>query len=107
MIRSLFLSKQELDKLARRPVEPEPFKVSKLGILGAGLMGCGIAYVSALAGMEVILIDTDQAAADAGRDRTAALLEGAAKKGRLSPHAAASRGGPDHAGGWLCASQGL
>lgn len=88
MIRSLFLSKQELDKLARRPAEPAPFKVSKLGILGAGLMGCGIAYVSALAGMDVILIDTDQAAADAGRDRTAALLEGAAQKGRLSPEAA-------------------
>ena len=90
MIRSLFLSKQELDKLARRPAATPPSRVEKLGIIGAGLMGCGIAYVSALAGMEVMLIDVDQAAAEAGRDRTGALLEGAAKKGRLSAGAAAA-----------------
>lgn len=90
MIRSLFLSKQELDKLARRPTATPPSKVEKLGILGAGLMGCGIAYVSALAGMEVMLIDVDQAAAEAGRNRTGALLEGAAKKGRLSAGAASA-----------------
>ncbi len=90
MIRSLFLSKQELDKLARRPVETPPSQVKKLGIIGAGLMGCGIAYVSALAGMDVMLIDVDQAGAEAGRDRTGALLEGAAKKGRLSADAAAA-----------------
>lgn len=88
MIRSLFLSKQELDKLARRPAGPAPFEVGKLGILGAGLMGCGIAYVSALAGMQVMLFDIDQPAADAGKARTAGLLEAAAKKGRLKPEAA-------------------
>ena len=88
MIRSLFLSKQELDKLARRPQGPAPFEVKTLGILGAGLMGCGIAYVSALAGMTVKLLDVDQKAAEAGKARTAALLEGAAKKGRLSADAA-------------------
>ena len=88
MIRSLFLSKQELDKLARRPDGIDPFKVSKLGILGAGLMGCGIAYVSAVAGIDVVLMDVDQAGAEAGRDRVGGLLEGAAKKGRMAPEAA-------------------
>ena len=88
MIRSLFLSKQELDKLARRPDGVDPFKVSKLGILGAGLMGCGIAYVSAVAGIDVVLMDVDQAGAEAGRDRVGGLLEGAAKKGRMAPEVA-------------------
>ncbi len=47
MIRSLFLSMQELAKGARRPAGIAPFQVRKLGILGAGMMGAGIAYVSA------------------------------------------------------------
>ena len=84
MIRSLFLSKQELDKLARRPDGVEPFTVNKLGILGAGMMGCGIAYVSALAGMEVMLLDADQDGADKGKARVLSIMEGAVKKGRMS-----------------------
>ena len=57
MIRSLFLSMQDLGKGARRPANVPPTSVKKLGVLGAGMMGAGIAYVSALAGMEVVLID--------------------------------------------------
>ncbi|MBO6860919.1 enoyl-CoA hydratase-related protein, partial [Roseibium sp.] len=45
MIRSLFVSMQELNKLARRPVDQRPNKIRKIGILGAGFMGAGIAYV--------------------------------------------------------------
>jgi len=58
MMRSLFVNKGKADKLARRPEGVEKSKVSKLGILGAGMMGAGIAYVSARAGMRVILLDT-------------------------------------------------
>ena len=64
MIRSLFLSMGELNKGARRPADVPPTKLKKIGVLGAGFMGAGIAYVSASAGLEVVLIDRDQ---DVGR----------------------------------------
>ncbi|NNE24384.1 MAG: 3-hydroxyacyl-CoA dehydrogenase, partial [Rhizobiales bacterium] len=67
MIRSLFLSMQALGKGARRPREVEDQSVRKLGIVGAGFMGAGIAYVSARAGLEVVLLDQDQAGADKGK----------------------------------------
>ena len=82
MIRSLFLSMQELNKGARRPKGIAPFKVKKLGILGAGMMGAGIAYVSAQAGMEVVLLDTDQANAEKGKAYSEKLLNKQIEKGR-------------------------
>ncbi len=84
MIRSLFLSMQALSKGARRPPGVAPFKVRKLGILGAGMMGAGIAYVSARAGMEVILLDRDQISADKGKAYSEKLLSKALAKGRSS-----------------------
>ncbi|MFW5655078.1 MAG: enoyl-CoA hydratase-related protein, partial [Roseicyclus sp.] len=65
MIRSLFLNKQALEKGANRPDTPDQ-RVQKLGVIGAGMMGAGIAYVSAQAGIEVVLIDASQEAADRG-----------------------------------------
>src|SRR6516165_1069724 len=59
MIRSLFLSMQELNKGARRPQNVPPTKVKKLAIIGAGFMGASIGYVSARAGLDVVLIDRD------------------------------------------------
>ncbi len=59
-----------------------PSKVKKLGILGAGMMGAGIAYVSAKAGIDVVLLDTTQQAADRGKAYSQALLDKAVKKGR-------------------------
>ena len=62
MIRTLFVSMQELNKGARRPASVPPSKLKKIGIIGAGFMGAGIAYVTAQAGLEVVLIDRDQEA---------------------------------------------
>ena len=67
MIRSLFVSMQELNKGARRPKDVPPQKFKKVGIIGAGFMGASIGYVTALAGIEVVLIDRDQESADKGK----------------------------------------
>ncbi|MCS6821790.1 MAG: 3-hydroxyacyl-CoA dehydrogenase NAD-binding domain-containing protein [Microscillaceae bacterium] len=58
MVRTLFFSIGEANKGAARPKHIPEAKIQKIGILGAGMMGSGIAYVSALAGLEVILKDT-------------------------------------------------
>ena len=74
MIRSLFINKEALEKGANRPAAPDQ-KVRKLGVIGAGMMGAGIAHVSASAGIEVVLIDATQEAADRGRAHSEGLLD--------------------------------
>ncbi len=82
MIRSLFLSMGELNKGARRPANVPPTNLRKVGVLGAGLMGGGIAYVSALAGLDVVLVDRDQEAADKGKAYSDKLISSQIAKGR-------------------------
>jgi 3-hydroxyacyl-CoA dehydrogenase/enoyl-CoA hydratase/3-hydroxybutyryl-CoA epimerase len=89
MIRTLFVSLGELNKGARRPKNVPPTDLKKIGVLGAGFMGAGIAYVSALAGLEVVLIDRDQAAADKGKAHADSLLAAAVAKGRSTAEAKA------------------
>jgi 3-hydroxyacyl-CoA dehydrogenase/enoyl-CoA hydratase/3-hydroxybutyryl-CoA epimerase len=84
MMRSLFVSKGKADKLARRPEGVEPSQVRKLGILGAGMMGAGIAYVSARAGMEVVLLDTSQERAERGKSYSEGLLKKAIERGKTT-----------------------
>ena len=84
MIRSLFLSMQDLGKGARRPANVAPTQVKKLGVLGAGMMGAGIAYVSAQAGMEVVLIDRTIEDAEKGKAYSTKLLDGQIAKGRAT-----------------------
>ncbi len=57
-------------------------------MIGAGFMGAGIAYVAAKAGIEVVLVDRDQEAADKGKAHSASLMEGLVKKGRAKPEEA-------------------
>ena len=66
---------QALSKGARRPKDFDKYDVKKIGILGAGLMGAGIAYVTAKAGIEVVLIDMDQAAAEKGKEYSTKILD--------------------------------
>src|SRR5262249_48219276 len=82
MIRSLFVSMQELNKGARRPANEAPTSLKKIGIVGAGFMGAGIAQVSAAAGLQGELIDRDQETADKRQaDLHKALRDRAVKGG--------------------------
>ena len=74
MIRSLFINKEALEKGANRPKVADQ-SVKKLGVIGAGMMGAGIAYVSANAGIDVVLIDSTQEAADRGKAHSEGLLD--------------------------------
>ena len=74
MIRSLFLSKQALEKGANRPAVGDE-TVKKVGILGAGMMGAGIAHVSASAGIDVVLLDQSADAAEKGKAYSAGILD--------------------------------
>ena len=84
MIRSLFINKTALDKGAVRPKNIEPQQVKKVGILGAGMMGSGIAYVSAIAGIEVVLIDATQENADKGKSKVKGILQEGVKRRKTS-----------------------
>ncbi|WP_417523721.1 3-hydroxyacyl-CoA dehydrogenase NAD-binding domain-containing protein [Marinovum sp.] len=79
MIRSLFINKQALEKGANRPEAPDQ-RVRKVGVLGAGMMGAGITLVSAMAGIEVVLIDQKQEAADRGKSYTADYMDKGIKR---------------------------
>jgi len=85
MLRTLFFSLQECQKGARRPEGVPRFDVNKVGILGAGLMGQGIAHVSAKVGIEVVLLDRDLASAQRGKDKVAKTLDRRLQKGRTTP----------------------
>ena len=74
MIRSLFINKEALEKGANRPALPDQ-SVKRLGVIGAGMMGAGITYVAANAGIEVVLIDSTVEAAERGKAHAADLLD--------------------------------
>ncbi len=82
LMRTMFVNKGLADKLARRPAGPPKTQVRRLGILGAGMMGAGVAYVSALAGMEVVLIDSTLELAEKGKAYSRALLAKDVERGK-------------------------
>jgi 3-hydroxyacyl-CoA dehydrogenase / enoyl-CoA hydratase / 3-hydroxybutyryl-CoA epimerase len=83
MIRSLFVSMQDLNKGARRPANEPPTSLKKIGVVGAGFMGAGIAQVSAAAGLQVALIDRDQETAEKGKAGLHKALSDRVMKGRM------------------------
>ncbi len=83
LMRTLFVNKNLADALARRPEGVPKSKVAKLGVLGAGMMGAGIAYVSAQAGMEVVLLDMSAEGAAKGKDYSRKLLAKGVERGKL------------------------
>jgi 3-hydroxyacyl-CoA dehydrogenase/enoyl-CoA hydratase/3-hydroxybutyryl-CoA epimerase len=84
MIRSLFINKEALEKGANRPDVPDQ-KVKKVGVLGAGMMGAGITLVSAMAGIEVVLLDQSKDAAEKGRDYTASYMDKGIARKKATP----------------------
>ncbi|MFZ1681915.1 MAG: 3-hydroxyacyl-CoA dehydrogenase NAD-binding domain-containing protein [Rhizobiaceae bacterium] len=84
MVRSLFVSLQEINKGARRPKDEPETSLRKVGVLGAGFMGAGIAFVTAKAGIPVVLVDRDQDAADKGKAHSAGLMDDEIRKGRAT-----------------------
>lgn len=89
MMRTLFINKGAADKLVRRPEGPAKRPVTKLGILGAGMMGAGVAFVSARAGMQVVLLDTTKEKTESGKDYSRELLQKRIDKGRSTADKAA------------------
>ncbi|OJF98506.1 FAD-dependent oxidoreductase [Pararhizobium antarcticum] len=85
MIRSLFVSMQELGKGARRPAGIAKSKFAKIGVVGAGFMGASIAYVTAAAGIPVTLVDRDMDAATKGKAHSEGLVKDSVGKGRMTP----------------------
>jgi len=88
MIRTGFLGLQAAKKGKARPKEQPKYAVNKLGIIGAGMMGSGIAYVSAKAGMEVVLKDISVEAAEKGKSYSKKILDKAITRNRSTPEKA-------------------
>ncbi|MBR9833628.1 MAG: 3-hydroxyacyl-CoA dehydrogenase, partial [Alphaproteobacteria bacterium] len=84
MIRSLFLSTQALSKGASRPAGFDKYELNKVAVIGAGLMGAGIAYEQARAGIETVLVDISVENAEKGKDYARRLVEKQVSRGKMS-----------------------
>src|SRR3954467_5972074 len=82
MIQAFFFDLQQVNGTRGRPDSIEPYRATKVVVLGAGMMGAAIAYVCAKAGIEVVLKDVDQAAADRGKAYSQGLVDKAVQRGR-------------------------
>lgn len=84
MIRSLFVSMQALSKGGNRPQGIPEYAVKKVAVIGAGLMGAGIAYVQAKAGIETVLLDVNQESADKGKAYSQRIVDKDVSRGKIT-----------------------
>jgi 3-hydroxyacyl-CoA dehydrogenase/enoyl-CoA hydratase/3-hydroxybutyryl-CoA epimerase len=85
MIRTLFYAMGEANRLADRPRDVPRRGFTRIAVLGAGMMGAGLAYVGAQAGLDVVLLDTSLEAAEKGKAYGAKIMDAQVAKGRLAP----------------------
>jgi 3-hydroxyacyl-CoA dehydrogenase/enoyl-CoA hydratase/3-hydroxybutyryl-CoA epimerase len=90
MIQGSFLDRQTVARGGARPAGPAKTSVGKVGVVGAGIMGSGIAHACARAGISVVLADTDLEAAERGRAKVAKALDSQLAKGAVSAADAAA-----------------
>ncbi len=83
MVRTLFFAIGAANRLERRPAGIPTARFRRTGVLGAGMMGAGIAYQAAIAGLEVVLLDATLEQAEAGKAKVRALLEEQKRRRRL------------------------
>jgi 3-hydroxyacyl-CoA dehydrogenase/enoyl-CoA hydratase/3-hydroxybutyryl-CoA epimerase len=84
LIRTMFINKGKADGLANRPKDVEKLRIKKIGIVGAGTMGGGIAFCAAKSGIDVVLIDRDMESAEKGRAYSQKKLARDLEKGRTT-----------------------
>ncbi|MFR9752697.1 3-hydroxyacyl-CoA dehydrogenase NAD-binding domain-containing protein [Nocardia sp. 004] len=84
MIQAFFFDLQHINNGGSRPKDVPKKEIKKVGVLGAGMMGAGIAYVSAKAGYEVVLKDVSLEAAERGKDYSVKLEEKALSRGKTT-----------------------
>src|SRR6516162_4226036 len=84
MVRTQFINLQRANRLARRPAAVARKRFARIGVLGAGLMGSGIANVAARAGIDVVLLDVNEEAAGRGLDHIRRAQQTAVERGRAT-----------------------
>jgi 3-hydroxyacyl-CoA dehydrogenase/enoyl-CoA hydratase/3-hydroxybutyryl-CoA epimerase len=84
MIRTLFINKQAAEKGEQRPKNVEKSSIKKVGVLGAGMMGAGIAYVTAKGGAEVVLLDREMTFAEKGKAYSVGIVEKGVSRGKVT-----------------------
>ncbi len=84
MITAFFFNLQAINAGASRPKDVPKFRAEKVGILGAGMMGAGIAYVTARSGAQVVLKDISQENAEKGKDYSRKLLDKEISRGKMT-----------------------
>ncbi|MGB2851613.1 MAG: 3-hydroxyacyl-CoA dehydrogenase NAD-binding domain-containing protein [Solirubrobacterales bacterium] len=88
MIQAFFFDLQKVSGDRNRPAGIEPFKPHKVAVLGAGMMGASIAYVCAKAGIDVVLKDISQEAAEKGKDYSEKLVAKGLERGKETAESA-------------------
>jgi 3-hydroxyacyl-CoA dehydrogenase/enoyl-CoA hydratase/3-hydroxybutyryl-CoA epimerase len=96
LMRTMFIHRGAARKLARRPAAVSPQSVQRLAVLGAGMMGCGIAQVAADAGIDTILLDAQPEVAERGKARAVSAWEREVSAGRLDAAEVARRAARIH-----------
>ncbi len=84
MIRAFWYHLNEVNAGGSRPVGPSLSRFTHIGVIGAGMMGAGIAYVAAKSGIKVTLKDLDLDRAERGKDYSRRLVQKSIKRGQLT-----------------------